>query len=234
RLHYGSGLAGLAGLRPLSDHLPLRQRVFRRGDGVLYPATLGQPLHGAQGAEQFFGGARHAGGKPLRRHPLIPGDHWPGVLADPQAGHRGRRYRFRLCLHGERDRYSRALPAGHRPQHRRHPPYRPRRYRVISGRREGALRAQRSGGHGMSEPAVGALAAAPGRTIGEGFSLQKLLTRPWLPLLPFLALPLLGGTSRGVDMVILSSEVLFLLMALQRPVWLIGAIALSEMTTRNY
>ncbi|HZP25844.1 MAG TPA: O-antigen ligase family protein [Dehalococcoidia bacterium] len=86
----------------------------------------------------------------------------------------------------------------------------------------------------MSEPAVGALAAAPGRTIGEGFSLQKLLTRPWLPLLPFLALPLLGGTSRGVDMVILSSEVLFLLMALQRPVWLIGAIALSEMTTRNY
>ncbi|HXG36866.1 MAG TPA: O-antigen ligase family protein [Dehalococcoidia bacterium] len=86
----------------------------------------------------------------------------------------------------------------------------------------------------MSESAVNSLRPAQEVSIASGFSLRALLAWPWLPLLPFLALPVLGGTSDGVDLIIVASEAIFLLMALQRPVWVIGAIALSELTTRNY
>lgn len=86
----------------------------------------------------------------------------------------------------------------------------------------------------MNEAAVNSLTSTPSLSMAGGFSLRTLLTKPWLPLLPFLALPVLGSTSNGVDMIIVASEMVFLLMALQRPVWIIGAIALSELTTRNF
>ena len=57
---------------------------------------------------------------------------------------------------------------------------------------------------------------------------------PWLPLLPLLAIPFMGTDPIAIDNVIVAIEVIFLVMAIRNPVWVLGALMLSELTVRNY
>ncbi len=60
------------------------------------------------------------------------------------------------------------------------------------------------------------------------------VSMPWLPLAPLLAIPILGTTPERLELVVLGVQAIFLLMALRNPVWVLGALALSEFTIRNY
>lgn len=62
----------------------------------------------------------------------------------------------------------------------------------------------------------------------------KGISLPWLPLAPLLAIPILGTTPDRLELVVLGVQAIFLLMALRNPVWVLGALALSEFTIRNY
>jgi len=55
-----------------------------------------------------------------------------------------------------------------------------------------------------------------------------------LPFLPLLAVPLIGTAPEDLDRIILAIEIIFLLMAIRNPVWVLGALILSELTIRNY
>jgi O-antigen ligase len=57
---------------------------------------------------------------------------------------------------------------------------------------------------------------------------------PWLPFLPLLAIPLVGTAPETLARLIVAMEVLFLLVAVRNPLWLLGALTLSEFTIRNY
>ena len=60
------------------------------------------------------------------------------------------------------------------------------------------------------------------------------ISLPWLPLAPLLAIPILGTSPERLELVVLGVQAIFLLMALRNPVWVLGALALSEFTIRNY
>ncbi|MCI0776628.1 MAG: O-antigen ligase family protein [Chloroflexi bacterium] len=62
----------------------------------------------------------------------------------------------------------------------------------------------------------------------------KGVSVPWLPLVPLLAIPILGTSPERLELVVLGMQAIFLLMALRNPVWVLGALALSEFTIRNY
>lgn len=60
------------------------------------------------------------------------------------------------------------------------------------------------------------------------------LSLPWLPFLPLLAIPLVGTAPETLARLIVAMEVLFLVAAVRNPLWLLGALTLSEFTIRNY
>lgn len=62
---------------------------------------------------------------------------------------------------------------------------------------------------------------------------------PWpalrfLPFLPLAAVPFTGTGPDAIDQVIVAMEMLFLVMALRDPLWILGAITLSELTIKNF
>ncbi len=69
----------------------------------------------------------------------------------------------------------------------------------------------------------------------EVLSPAKVEIKPqiWLPLLPLVAIPFVG-TPQRVDHLILISEFAFFAMAFRNPLWLLGGIALSEFSIRNF
>lgn len=62
----------------------------------------------------------------------------------------------------------------------------------------------------------------------------RVLDSAWLPLLALAVLPLGGFSAGGLDAAIIGMECIFLLMAVRNPLWVLGALILSEMTVRNY
>ena len=79
----------------------------------------------------------------------------------------------------------------------------------------------------MTPTSVGAIARVSARRL------------PWptirlLPFLPIVVLPLTGTDPRTLDQVIVAMEMIFLLMAIRNPLWVLGAIVLSELTIKNY
>jgi O-antigen ligase len=70
--------------------------------------------------------------------------------------------------------------------------------------------------------------AAPSQPVPMGGALRLL------PFLPLLAIPFTGTDPRQIDQIIVAMETMFLVMALRDPVWVLGAIALSELTIKNY
>ena len=59
-------------------------------------------------------------------------------------------------------------------------------------------------------------------------SSEQRVSLPWLPLAPLLAIPILGTSPERLELVVLGMQAIFLLMALRNPVWVLGALALSE------
>jgi len=80
--------------------------------------------------------------------------------------------------------------------------------------------------HGSTTPPGGVI-SAPGWA-------GDLLQWPWLPLVPLLAIPILGASTENIRHVILAMELIFLAKAVENPVWVLGALVLSELTMRNY
>ena len=78
---------------------------------------------------------------------------------------------------------------------------------------------------------AGSLEGAPETARADA---PKGVSLPWLPLAPLLAIPILGTTPERLELVVLGVQAIFLLMALRNPVWVLGAMALSEFTIRNY
>jgi O-antigen ligase len=64
--------------------------------------------------------------------------------------------------------------------------------------------------------------------------MTRFLDSAWLPLLALAVLPVGGFSPGGVDTAIVGMECIFLLMAVRNPLWVLGALLLSEMTIRNY
>lgn len=62
----------------------------------------------------------------------------------------------------------------------------------------------------------------------------KGVSLPWLPLLPLFAIPFVGTSPESLDRIIIAMQLTFLLMAVRNPVWMLPAVALSELTIRNY
>lgn len=62
----------------------------------------------------------------------------------------------------------------------------------------------------------------------------KGVSLPWLPLLPLLGIPFVGTSPESLDRIIIAMQLTFLLMAIRNPAWMLPAIALSELTIRNY
>ena len=63
---------------------------------------------------------------------------------------------------------------------------------------------------------------------------QVSFSLPWLPFVPLLALPFVGTEPESLGNVIVAVEVVFLVMGVRNPVWVLGALMLSELTVRNY
>lgn len=55
-----------------------------------------------------------------------------------------------------------------------------------------------------------------------------------LPALPLLALPFAGTDPQTIDQVIVAIEIIFLIMGFRDPLWVLGAIIVSELTVKNY
>ena len=69
---------------------------------------------------------------------------------------------------------------------------------------------------------------------GFASSAAQAASVPWLPLLPLLAIPVVGTSPESLGNVILAMQIIFLLIGLRRPHWVLGAVILSELTIRNY
>ncbi len=57
---------------------------------------------------------------------------------------------------------------------------------------------------------------------------------PWQPFLPLLAIPFVGTSPDSLGRIVMAMQLIFLVMAIRRPVLVLGALALSELTIRNY
>jgi O-antigen ligase len=57
---------------------------------------------------------------------------------------------------------------------------------------------------------------------------------PWFALLPLLLIPLIGGDPSKLNHLLFATQVLLLAAGVKRPVWVVAAILLSEMTAANY
>lgn len=57
---------------------------------------------------------------------------------------------------------------------------------------------------------------------------------PWIAVLPLALIPWLGGSAEGLQRLLLLMEMLFLLLAVRRPVWVLAALLVSEFTIGNY
>lgn len=57
---------------------------------------------------------------------------------------------------------------------------------------------------------------------------------PWAALLPLLLIPVLGGDSAKTNHILFATEVLLLVAGVRRPVWVVAALLMNEMTAANY
>lgn len=62
----------------------------------------------------------------------------------------------------------------------------------------------------------------------------KEVLLPWLPFLPLLAIPFVNASPENLDRIILVMELIFVVMAIHNPLWILGALVLSEFTIRNF
>ncbi|HEY8489592.1 MAG TPA: O-antigen ligase family protein [Dehalococcoidia bacterium] len=90
-------------------------------------------------------------------------------------------------------------------------------------------------GSGPGGAPEGGVPAAGGRNGRAGLlAWTRLLDQAWLPFLALGILPLAGFSPGGLQATVLAMEAIFLLMAVRNPLWVVGALFLSEMTARNY
>lgn len=68
----------------------------------------------------------------------------------------------------------------------------------------------------------------------SGLSKLVIPTVPVLPFLPFLAAVLTGSSTSTVAHSMIFVELIFLAMAFRNPVWVLGALLVSELTIKNY
>lgn len=90
----------------------------------------------------------------------------------------------------------------------------------------------------VSAGQAGAARSAVGSLLGTASSSPASeasgLPFPWQPFLPLLAIPFIGTSPESLGRIVMAMQLIFLLMAIRRPVWVLGALALSELTVRNY
>jgi len=59
-------------------------------------------------------------------------------------------------------------------------------------------------------------------------------TFPWVALLPLAFIPLFGTTAEGLQHILLLVQGVFLFLGVRRPVWILAALMVSELTIANY
>ena len=57
---------------------------------------------------------------------------------------------------------------------------------------------------------------------------------PWLALLPLALIPLFGTSPEGLQRILLTVQFVFFFMGVRRPVWILAALMVSELTIANY
>jgi len=57
---------------------------------------------------------------------------------------------------------------------------------------------------------------------------------PWLALLPLVLIPVVGGDSGSLNNLLFATELLLLAAGVRRPVWVVAALVMSEMTAANF
>lgn len=82
----------------------------------------------------------------------------------------------------------------------------------------------------MSVPAI----ALPARSGESGLTKIVIPGMPVLPFLPFLLVVVTGGSTSATAQALVFVELIFLAMAFRNPVWVLGAILVSELTIKNY
>ncbi len=58
--------------------------------------------------------------------------------------------------------------------------------------------------------------------------------QPWFALVPLLLIPVLGNTSSGLNMLLFATELLLVVAGVRRPIWIVAALVMSEMTAANF
>lgn len=76
--------------------------------------------------------------------------------------------------------------------------------------------------------------AIPARTAPEQRIAPSLPGLPVLPFIPFLVVLATGGSSYTLASSLVVVELIFLAMAIRNPIWVLGAIFVSELTIKNY
>jgi O-antigen ligase len=71
------------------------------------------------------------------------------------------------------------------------------------------------------------------------FSIGNWLDRfefqlPWFALTPLLLIPVIGQSSSNLNMLLFLTELLLLVAGTRRPIWIVGALLMSEMCAANY
>jgi O-antigen ligase len=57
---------------------------------------------------------------------------------------------------------------------------------------------------------------------------------PWIALLPLALIPFFGQTPEGLDRILLAVEGTFFVLGVRRPIWILAALLVSELTVANY